>query len=171
MNRREKKFCPYCGRKIVKRYHEGRERSYCPNCKEVLYENPFPAVAALVKNSKGELLLAKRAVEPAIGKWGLPGGFVEIDEKLEEAALRELKEETGLTGRVKNLVSVASQVSEFWGRLVIVIGYWVEVSDQTLNPGDDVSEAKYFGLNQLPLIAFSSHNQLIKAFIDSRAGR
>jgi len=163
---REKTFCPYCGKKTIRKELEGRERSYCPDCDEILYENPFPATVALIKNNREELLLVERAVEPAKGKWGLPGGFVEIDETLEEAVLRELKEETGLTGTTKSLVSVSSQISKYWNKLVIVVGYWVEVSNYNkLTPGDDASDAKFFSLKRLPPLAFSSHQELVNAFL------
>jgi len=82
------------------REEEGRKRLVCPACGWVNYENPIPSSAALVRNEKGEILLVKRGVEPGRGKWALPSGFIEIEETPEEACLRELKEETGLEGKI-----------------------------------------------------------------------
>jgi len=161
---REKRFCPYCGRRGEDIYRQGRKRLYCGYCKEILYENPLPAVAALVEEEDNKLLMVKRSVEPAQGKWALPGGFIETDEELEEAASRELKEETGLKGRVKELVGVSYQLSQFWGKSIIVIGYWIETFDGVLKPGDDASDVKYFDINDLPPIPFSSHERLIEEF-------
>ena len=161
---REKKFCPYCGRRGENISRQGRNRLYCGYCNEILYENPLPAVAALVEEENNKLLMVKRLVEPAQGMWSLPGGFIETDEELGEAVSRELKEETGLNGRVKELVGVSCQLSQFWDKLVIVIGYWVEIFNGVLKPGDDASDVKYFDINDLPPIPFPSHERLIEEF-------
>ena len=68
----------------------------CTACKFVYYFNPSSAVACFIRNPKGELLLVRRAKEPAKGTLDLPGGFVDMYESAEEAARREVKEETGL---------------------------------------------------------------------------
>ncbi|MDY6845134.1 MAG: NUDIX hydrolase [Thermodesulfobacteriota bacterium] len=165
---REKRFCPYCGKELGKIDEQGRERSYCSVCVEIIYENPLPAVAALVENGDNELLLVQRAVEPAVGRWGLPGGFIEVDETVEDAVLRELKEETGIEGRIKKLINISSQLSHFWGRLVIIIGYRIEISGGILKPGDDAQDAMFFPLSQLPPVVFSSHRELIKAYREEK---
>ena len=68
----------------------------CTTCGFVYYFNPSSAVACFIRNSKGELLLVRRAKEPAKGTLDLPGGFVDMYESAEDAAHREVKEETGL---------------------------------------------------------------------------
>ena len=87
-------YCPVCGRKS---FVENDEKSKkCINCGFVYYFNPSAAVACFIKNKKGELLLVRRAKEPAQGTLDLPGGFMDRYECAEEAAYREVKEETGL---------------------------------------------------------------------------
>src|SRR5699024_5475588 len=68
----------------------------CMACGFVYYFNPSSAVACFIKNAKGELLLVRRGKEPAKGTLDLPGGFVDMFESGEEAARREVREETGL---------------------------------------------------------------------------
>jgi ADP-ribose pyrophosphatase YjhB (NUDIX family) len=106
----------------------------------------------------------KRAVEPAKEQWCLPGGFIEIDESIEEAVLRELKEETGIEGEIGKLVDFFSQRSPRYGALLI-FGYRVTLLGGELQAGDDAQEARFFDMNGLPPIAFLSHQRLIeKAF-------
>ena len=100
----EKRFCYYCGEKLIEKSFQGRMHRYCQNCDRIHYENPLPAVATLVVNNANQLLLVKRSVEPAKGEWCLPGGFIETDESIEEAALRELEEETGIKGTIEGLL-------------------------------------------------------------------
>lgn len=158
--RKEKSFCPLCGEKLKRVSREGRMRLYCGRCKRTLYENPVPATAAVVLNGTNRLLLVKRAMEPAKGAWCLPGGFVELDETPGEGVVRELQEETGLTGRVDQLIDVFYEDSPFYGPLII-IGYRISTQGGTLRAGDDAAEARYFPLADLPHVAFASHQAII----------
>ena len=102
------KFCPRCGsEKFVESSASSKK---CAQCGFEFYKSPAPGVAALVFNDGGEMLVLRRAKEPAAGSWDLPGGFVEIGETAEEAVVREVKEETGLDVAVeKYLFSLPNQ--------------------------------------------------------------
>jgi len=112
---------------------------------------------------KGEsLLLVRRAVPPHEGAWCLPGGFVESGEDTQTALMRELFEETGLRKKVASLVDVVTFIDPApEGRGVIIIGYRVTDFDGDLKAGDDAREVRFFPLNALPAIPFSSHKALI----------
>lgn len=87
-------YCPKCG---SKHFEENDEKSKkCDNCGFVYYMNPSAATAAFILNEKGELLVERRAKEPAKGTLDLPGGFADCGETAEEGIAREIKEETGL---------------------------------------------------------------------------
>lgn len=88
-------FCPKCGSKSFIERNEKAKK--CTACGFVYYFNPSSAVACFIRNAKGELLLVRRAKEPAKGTLDLPGGFVDMYESAEDAVRREVKEETGLT--------------------------------------------------------------------------
>ena len=87
-------YCPKCGaRTFVERNEKAKQ---CTTCGFVYYFNPSSAVACFIRNSKGELLLVRRAKEPAKGTLDLPGGFIDMAETGEEGVIREVKEETGM---------------------------------------------------------------------------
>ena len=157
----EKRFCYYCGEKLVEKSFQEINHRYCQTCDRIHYENPLPAVAALVVNHANQLLMVKRSVEPAKGEWCLPGGFIEFDESIEEAALRELEEETGMKGTVMSLVDFFSQRSPHHGALLI-FGYRIEIVGGELRAGDDAQEVDFFDFHDLPHIAFLSHKALIE---------
>jgi thiamine-phosphate diphosphorylase len=161
----DKLFCPHCGNKLEKRHWENRERDYCPACRAPVYENPVPATAAVVFNECDELLLVQRGVEPGKGKWCLPGGFQEMGETPEQCMLRELLEETGLTGKLQGLIALEMGRNPSAGE-VLVVGYRVCSLGGKLQAGDDAVTAAYFPLNGLPELAFQSHARIIE-----RAGR
>jgi len=160
MKRTEVKYCPHCGSDLEVKHAEGRERKVCKECKSIYYINPLPAATSLVLNEKNQLLLGKRLVEPAKGQWCLPGGFVELDESMEQAALRELKEETNLSGKAISFAGCTYQKSDFYGG-VIIFGYRVEILGGEMEAGDDMGELKYYDLDSLPPVAFDAHIYLI----------
>jgi ADP-ribose pyrophosphatase YjhB (NUDIX family) len=116
-----------------------------------------------VIDGKERILLVKRSVEPQRGFWCLPGGFMELGETPEGSALRELNEETGLSGKVEMLLGVTSSHSELYDT-VLMVGYLVKSYNGTLKAGDDASDAAYFYPDQLPEIAFKSHQRFIRIY-------
>ena len=158
--RPQKRFCPLCGGQLERISHDGRTRLYCRTCDTISYENPLPATAAVVLDHDDQLLLVKRGMEPGKGKWCLPGGFVELDESPSEGVLRELHEETGLRGKVDELIEAVYEDSPFYGPLII-IGYGIIPQGGRLQAGDDAAEVHYFPLADLPPVAFDSHQAII----------
>ena len=88
-------YCPRCGSADFS-VNDARSKR-CGSCGFVYYLNPSASVACFIRDKEGHLLVVRRRCEPAKGTLDLPGGFAELDETLEEALQREVKEETGLT--------------------------------------------------------------------------
>ncbi len=87
-------FCPRCG---GEHFNVGNFKPWtCAECKFVFFQNTAAAAGALVLNAENKLLMVQRAKDPAKGKWGLPGGFIDGGETAEEALKRECWEEVGL---------------------------------------------------------------------------
>lgn len=88
------RYCPKCGSDHFDSHNEKSKQ--CANCGFVYYFNPSAATVALILNEKNELLVCRRAKDPAKGTLDLPGGFIDIAETAEEGVAREVREETGL---------------------------------------------------------------------------
>ncbi len=139
----------------------GRQRVVCPSCQTVFYQNPLPVAASIVLNERREVLLVKRAREPHKGMWCFPMGFAELGETIAEAALRELKEEAGIDGRVQRLVDTDSHKSSHYGDLLIVTFEIQKVGGKEKS-GDDADEVRYFPIGQHPPLAFSSNEKALQ---------
>lgn len=89
-------YCNHCGSSVELVIPEGdnRERYVCGNCKTIFYDNPKMVVGAIAESS-GKILLCQRAIEPSLGKWTLPAGYLENGETIVECAMRETQEEAG----------------------------------------------------------------------------
>jgi ADP-ribose pyrophosphatase YjhB (NUDIX family) len=158
-----KSHCHFCGNRLQTQFIEGRDRLYCDRCRRPIYENPVPATCVIVTNTIGELVLVKRGVEPKIGWWCLPGGFIELGEDPEQGALRELSEETGLAAEHALLLGVCTTSSADY-HSVLMIGYVVDHFSGTLVPGDDATDAQWFNKDTMPPLAFQSHQQFINSY-------
>jgi 8-oxo-dGTP diphosphatase len=142
---------------------DGRLRLYCGHCRRPIYENPIPATCLVVVDPDKRVLLVKRAVDPRKGQWCLPGGFIELAESPEQGALRELSEETGLSGRIERLMGVRSTPSvEYEG--IIMIAYLVREYHGHPVAGDDAQQVDWFSYAHLPTIAFDSHAFFLRQF-------
>ena len=160
---RKKAFCHFCGTRLTEKFVEGGLRLFCEHCNEPLYENPVPATCLVVVDAGDRVLLVKRSVAPKKGHWCLPGGYIELGEKPDRSALRELEEETGLSGRIEMLLGVTSSPSAEYDT-VLMAGYLVKRYTGVLKAGDDASDASYFRKDELPEIAFESHRQFVRKY-------
>ena len=157
-------FCNYCGETLEVEFLEGKERQVCAKCREVHYENPLPVAAVILPNRNREILLVKRAREPSKDMWCFPIGFAETGESIEGAALRELKEETGVEGRITQLVDVSSDKIPYYGELLVVTFEAEKIGGEEL-AGDDALDCSYFPVMNLPKLAFDSQERVIQKFI------
>jgi len=132
------------------------------------YEFPHPAITAdcVVFGFDGkdlEILLIKRAIEPDKGKWALPGGFMQIDETIEDCARRELTEETGLIVEKFEQFRAFSEVKRDPRERVVTIAFVAFVKQCNVRGGDDADDAKWFTLDDAPHLAFDHDYILRKA--------
>lgn len=137
------------------------------------YKYPRPALtvdAVVLRQFGGEwqILLIERGIEPYMGKWALPGGFVNMDELLENACMRELEEETGLkVEKMTQLKTFDAINRDPRHRTISVVHYTFLTSDQEIKAGDDAKKAAWFSINNLPELAFD-HAEIIQEFIDRK---
>lgn len=164
--KKQRKHCPYCGEVIIKKYEDNVQRDFCPACNSFFYENPLPVVSSILESSR-QILLVKRDRAPSKGLWCLPTGFAEAGESIEQAALRELQEETGIKGKIVKLLDVDSYKSSFYGDLLFLT-FVVQQSGGKLCAGDDCSQARFWPVNKLPPLAFRSNKRALDAYIKSR---
>lgn len=156
-------YCPICGDALVRRNDGESERPHCVRCRRFYYSNPVPASCCFVSDACGGLLFVQRAVEPCKGLWSLPGGFVEVGETTEQAALRELLEETGLIGKTVRLIGVNTQPSRLSGA-VTVLGYSVDRWEGQPTAGSDAAALGFFDQTERPPLAFRAHCELLAIF-------
>ena len=118
----------------------------CDECNGWL--NPALAVDAAVQRGE-DVLLIQRKYPPMVGYWGLPGGFVERDENPLDAVLRELKEETGLTGSNPELLMVMGDPQRDPRKHIVSIVYSVSVAKGEPTAGDDAADARFWPLSAI----------------------
>ena len=118
-----------------------------------------------MSRAPGEVLFARRAVEPCKGEWSLPGGFIELGESAEEAVLRELREETNLRASHAQLLGVSTRQSPISGA-VMVLGYLIDdwEGEADMRPDSDASELQFFAPSDWPSLAFSVHRELLALY-------
>ena len=161
----DEKFCPKCSAPLELREIDGIRRPVCSRCGRVVYHDPKVTAAAIVERD-GRVLMVRRGMEPGLGLWSLPGGYVDRGEVVEAAAEREVLEETGIDVEVTGLVEVSSEA----GHPVILVTYDARIVDGNLSPGPEVLEVDFFPPDQLPPLAFPRDRQLLDAWKKLRDG-
>jgi 8-oxo-dGTP diphosphatase len=115
-------------------------------------QSPIPAVGVLIRRGDA-ILLARRSNEPGKGLWSIPGGIIEIGEKSREAAVREVKEETGLTVEIDSVLEVVDNiVRDDSGRIrfhYVIIEYLARSESGEPQAASDVSEARWVPIGEL----------------------
>ncbi len=129
----------------------------CVECDRIIYSDPKVAVAAIIPMDEGIVLL-RRAIEPQLGKWSFPSGYVDRGEKLEKALEREVMEECGLEVNVDWLVGVYSDE----GQAVVLVVYHADPIGGELVAGDETSEAKIFDSDAMPKLAFEHDDRIVR---------
>lgn len=143
----------------------GRERPVCPQCGFVIFKNPVPGVGVLVE-MEGGVVLIKRGHQPKKDLWALPAGFIEADESIEEAAIRECKEETNLDIELVEMFHVDSFPNDPTPQSGIIIFYRAKPIGGVLKPGDDAVEAEIYKPDALPVdVAFRTHRAALARWV------
>lgn len=160
------RFCPLCGAGLVREPvpPDGREQPVCPRCRFVFYLNP-KLVAGTIPELDGRILLTRRAIEPARGRWTFPGGFVDLGESVPAAAVRETLEETGLSVELTGLLDVYSEPEA-----PVVIVYRARVVGGTPTPCAEVDRLEWVSPAAIPweALAFPSTHRALRDWVARR---
>jgi ADP-ribose pyrophosphatase YjhB (NUDIX family) len=158
------KFCPQCGGGLEKRLVKPGEpqRLVCTACGFIFYLDPKLSVIAVIPMDDG-VVMVRRAIEPGYGLWVVPGGFVDLGEVVEDALVRETREETLLNVRPIRLLNIYS----YPDHRTVIAAYVTEYVSGELAAGDETLEARVFGLKEIPWpqIAFSSTKEALREYI------
>lgn len=162
------RHCRVCGARVEYRVPAGdnRERAVCTACGEIHYENPINVVGTVPVWGE-QVLLCRRNIEPRLGLWTLPAGFLEIGESTAAGALRETDEEAGAHVELGALFTVLNVV-----RVAQVhFFYLARMLDTQLAPGPETIEARLFREDDLPWdrIAFRTVRQTLEHFFADRS--
>ena len=152
-----RKYCHWCGTILTVKKLNEIDKHYCNTCNRFIFEDPKLAVVVLVSNGS-KLLLVKRAIEPALGKWSFPSGYVDLGEAVETAAVREVKEETGVDIKINFLV-VANSSSL---RPLVLLAYGAEVSGGIMKLNHEVLDLGYFSPECLPDMPFPHDDEILR---------
>ncbi len=162
---KREKFCSGCASVLEIQDVEGYQRPVCPNCGRVVYHDPKIAATCIVER-QGAVLMIKRDNQVGFGLWSMPGGYVDRGEAVEDAAIREVKEETGLEVRLTGLLGLYSTADT----TVVLAAYSAEVTGGTLSPGSEAQETGLFDPDKLPPLPFPHDDQILAAWRGAISG-
>ncbi|MDO9078094.1 MAG: NUDIX hydrolase [Brevundimonas sp.] len=132
------------------------------------WTNPVPAVGVVCLRGDSVLLI-RRGTPPRQGEWSLPGGRIEPGERAMDAALRELREETGVEAEITGLIDVVDGVFPEAGRHYVLIDYSARWLSGEPVAGDDAAEARFVALDEVEtLIDWSETRRIIRMAADAR---
>lgn len=161
--------CSRCGSGRMTR--RGAREVVCELCDYQHFLTPIPAACVLLVDHQNRLLITRRAHEPGLGKWGIPGGVVEPNETGEMAAARELREETGIKVAPEKFRYLLTANNNYlfqgfvWPTIDLVYTARVETEEAAASPDPaEVSEVQWRPLHEVPLeeFAFESNAHAVR---------
>lgn len=160
-------YCPRCGKKLIEQEKFGEMRQTCPDpvCGFIHFLDPKVVAVVLVEYA-GKLLLGRRNIDPGKGLWSFSGGYVNRGEKVESAALREVKEETNLDIELGNLLGVYSNTGN---PVILIVFRGRAASIESLRAQDDeVMELAFFRPAEIPRLAFPFDQEIVASWLKAR---
>ena len=149
------------------KFIEGTERAFCPACGFVRFLDPKVA-SGTIFDLDGRVVLLKRGIEPSLGKWVFPGGYVDRGEPVDVAAVRETREEVGLDVQIEDLVGIFS----YEGVPVVLVAYSARVIGGKLKGNEETLDVRSFSEHEIPWkeLAFQSTGDALRLWFE-RIGR
>ena len=161
-------FCSRCGGPLNFGFVDGenRERLACSNCGFVAYVNPRLVVSTIPVTDDGRVVLLRRGIEPGKGWWAQPGGFLEVDETVTEAAIRETFEETGLLVKPGEIIGLYTRLEA----AVVVLAFEAQVLSGEFRTNPEALEIEAFAPEDIPWpkIAFSTTMWALRDWVSRR---
>ncbi len=149
-------YCHRCGGRLCRAHVAGAVRPKCGACGAVVFLDPKLAVV-VIASLDSRILMVKRDIEPMMGRWSFPSGYVDRGEVVEEAAAREVSEETNVEVELDGLLGVYSRR----GADVILVAYAATVSGGCAMAGDEAQAVGYFEADDLPPLPFPSDERIM----------
>jgi ADP-ribose pyrophosphatase YjhB (NUDIX family) len=152
-------FCPRCGQHATVDYPRSIS---CSHCGYGAYYNPKPVAAAIPTTPDNRIILLKRGFDPGKDLWTFPGGFVDLGESVEQAALREAQEELEIAIELTHLVGVYSRPED---RVVLIV--FGATTDATPRTTPEATEVRTFEPDEIPWqeLAFWSTTNALRDFL------
>lgn len=162
------RFCTRCGSELAFGAVEGEDRNRlsCQSCGLISYVNPRLVVTTIPVNDVGDVILLRRGIEPGRGWWAQPGGFLEVDETVTEAAIRETLEETGLIVEPGEIIGLYTRLEA----AVVVVAFEARVVGGEFRLNREALEIQAFHPDAIPWdgIAFTTSHWALHDWVARR---
>ena len=161
------KFCSNCGNQVSQKIPEGdnRLRYVCDHCHSIHYENPR-VIAGIIPEYSGQILLCKRAIEPQLGRWTLPAGFLENGESTLEGAVRECTEEANAEVVEPNLYALYDipHINQ------VYVFFRAQLANNNFGPSTESTEVELFDEHKIPWedLAFPVVRKVLDTYLNDR---
>ena len=159
-------YCHRCAGRLRNARVAGAVRPQCVDCGAVVFLDPKVAVVVVAASADSKILMVKRDIEPMMGRWSFPSGYVDRGEVVEDAARREVWEEENVEVRLDALLGVYSRA----GAAVVLVAYAATVVGGVARAGDETREAAYFAPSALPPLPFPHDDEILAAWRRETAG-
>ncbi len=149
-------YCHRCGEILGEERIAGALRPNCGSCGAVVFLDPKLAVV-VVASQGSRILMVKRDIEPMMGRWSFPSGYVDRGEVVEDAAVREVREETNVEVSLDGLLGVYSRK----GAPVVLVAFAASIVGGSLSAGDEAQAVQMFAADDLPPLPFPNDPEII----------